>query len=179
MELTDAARGRGIIERWVVLAEQRLDHLTELFETGRWRRYFDEVAFLDNIQEAKLAVETWRGLLNREGTKDNLPIDLSWLGRRSTLPRRRVSFLEQNPDDLAASPVLISMAQPEPHAMSPVASIAPAEPQPWQEEPVLESLEETREDKSFQDDSHQQDSWRHALDPDRLLQRYPFLRNAF
>lgn len=33
-----------------------------MFETGRWRRYHTEIAFLENIQEAKLAVQTWRAL---------------------------------------------------------------------------------------------------------------------
>ena len=43
---TDLARGRDIVARWCDLAEQRLEHLTELFESGRWRRYHSEVAFL-------------------------------------------------------------------------------------------------------------------------------------
>lgn len=33
-----------------------------MFETGRWRRYHSEIAFLENIQEAKRAVQTWRAL---------------------------------------------------------------------------------------------------------------------
>ena len=35
-----------------------------MFETGRWRRYHSELAFLENIQEAKRAVQTWRALAN-------------------------------------------------------------------------------------------------------------------
>jgi uncharacterized repeat protein (TIGR03809 family) len=54
------ASGRDIAERWRALAEQRLEHLTEMFETGRWRRYHSELAFLENIQEAKRAVQAWR-----------------------------------------------------------------------------------------------------------------------
>ena len=84
----DVARGRDIVGRWCTLAEQRLDHLTELFETGRWRRYYDERAFLENIQEAKAAVELWRNLLTREASRDQSAIDISWLGRiRPALPR--------------------------------------------------------------------------------------------
>nr|WP_259226141.1 TIGR03809 family protein [Bradyrhizobium japonicum] len=56
------ARGRDIAARWCALAEQRLEHLSEMFETGRWRRYHSEIAFLENIQEAKRAVQTWRAL---------------------------------------------------------------------------------------------------------------------
>jgi|SRR5271154_3760112 len=84
----DAAKGREIVARWCNLAEQRLKYLTELFDTGRWRRFFGEEAFLENIREAKVAVETWRDLLSREASRDNRAIDLSWLGRGQTrLPR--------------------------------------------------------------------------------------------
>ncbi|RXH01912.1 TIGR03809 family protein [Bradyrhizobium zhanjiangense] len=58
----DGAVSRDIAARWCVLAEQRLQHLSEMFETGRWRRYHSEIAFLENIQEAKRAVQTWRAL---------------------------------------------------------------------------------------------------------------------
>jgi uncharacterized repeat protein (TIGR03809 family) len=77
----DVARGRDIVARWCALAEQRLEYLTELFETGRWRRFHSEVAFLENIREAKSAVEIWRDLLSREASLDNSAIDMSWLGR--------------------------------------------------------------------------------------------------
>jgi uncharacterized repeat protein (TIGR03809 family) len=82
----DVARGRNIIARWCNLAEQRLEHLTELFESGRWRRYHTELDFLENIQEAKAAVETWRDLLSREASLENTAIDMAWLGRRRTTP---------------------------------------------------------------------------------------------
>jgi uncharacterized repeat protein (TIGR03809 family) len=82
----DVARGRDIFVRWQTLAERRLDYLTMLFETGRWRRYHGERAFLENIQEAKIAVETWRDLATREASRNNSAVDISWLGRgRATL----------------------------------------------------------------------------------------------
>ena len=84
----DVARGRDVVARWCTLAERRLEYLTELFETGRWRRFHSERDFLENIQEAKAAVETWRDLLSREASRDNTAIDVSWLGRaRTALPR--------------------------------------------------------------------------------------------
>jgi hypothetical protein len=84
----DVARGREIVARWCNLAERRLDYLTELFETGRWRRFYGEHAFLENIRDAKAAVEAWRDLVAREGSRDNRAIDLSWLGRgRTALPQ--------------------------------------------------------------------------------------------
>ena len=53
----------GIGERWRALAERRLNHLVRMFETGRWRWYHrSEAAFLEDIKEARDAVEMWRAL---------------------------------------------------------------------------------------------------------------------
>jgi uncharacterized repeat protein (TIGR03809 family) len=52
-----------IIKDWKVLAEKRLAHLSELSETGRWRRYHTEAAFLENLREAESVVKTWRALV--------------------------------------------------------------------------------------------------------------------
>ena len=82
---TDVTKGREVVARWCALAEQRLKYLTELFDSGRWRRFHSEEAFLENIREAKTAVETWRDLLSREASRDNRAIDLSWLGRSGTV----------------------------------------------------------------------------------------------
>src|SRR3981189_1871196 len=88
----DVVRGRDVIARWCALAERRLEHLTELFDTGRWRRYHSELAFLENIQEAKSAVEIWRGLSTAGVSRDRSAIDMSLpriavsLSRGETLP---------------------------------------------------------------------------------------------
>lgn len=82
----DVAKGRAIVARWCNLAERRLEYLTELFETGRWRRFHSEQGFLENIREAKAAVETWRDLLSREASRDNRAIDLSWIAGGRTAP---------------------------------------------------------------------------------------------
>jgi hypothetical protein len=71
----DTAGKVDLALRWCALAEQRLEYLTRLFESERWRRYYSELAFLQNIQEAKSAVETWRslsagGVSPRAGTGD-------------------------------------------------------------------------------------------------------------
>jgi hypothetical protein len=61
----DVAVRRDLAARWCALAEKRLQHLIELFESGRWRRYHSERAFFENVQEAKRAVERWRALAGR------------------------------------------------------------------------------------------------------------------
>ncbi len=58
----DVALQRDLVARWCTLAEQRLEYLTELFKDGRWRRYYSDAAFLENIREAKTMVALWRDL---------------------------------------------------------------------------------------------------------------------
>jgi uncharacterized repeat protein (TIGR03809 family) len=151
------ARGRDIVARWCDLAEQRLEYLTELFETGRWRRFHSELAFLENIQEAKSAVEIWRDLAMREASRDNSAVDISWLGRsRGSLPRgerlrqahRRQPQTVESVDEPAASEVLVAAATE--HVSSDDAPSAPA----------MSNVPEL------------------MMDVDVIGQRYPLLRNA-
>lgn len=65
----DLAKQLEIVSRWRILAEQRLEHLNELFESGRWRRYHTEQAFVDNIRDAKRAVEAWQKLAPLTGNR--------------------------------------------------------------------------------------------------------------
>jgi uncharacterized repeat protein (TIGR03809 family) len=151
------ARGRDVVARWCDLAEQRLEYLTELFETGRWRRYHSEVAFLENIQEAKSAVETWRSLLTREASSDNSATDMSWLGRIGTPPR--AEKLRDQPErrpravEIIVEPLDVSMSA---EAELVVADEAPSAPA--MDTPTLEVGYE--------------------LSLDAIAQRYPLLRNA-
>jgi uncharacterized repeat protein (TIGR03809 family) len=100
---SEVALRRDLLARWCTLAEQRLQHLTDLFETGRWRRYYGERAFLENIKEAKKAVETWRALSGHPlACKDDAP-DLRRhehrpkVFRGASPPRVETSFAETDP----------------------------------------------------------------------------------
>jgi uncharacterized repeat protein (TIGR03809 family) len=161
----DVARGRDIVARWCNLAEQRLEHLTELFETGRWRRYHSEQEFLENIQEAKAAVEIWRNLEVREASLGNTAIDLSWLGReRSNLP----------PNAYMPAPI---------HRLQPLPAQIPAEPQARNiPDDVLVALESvlaaSAEAPSVPDAPDLDDLPSPPLDLDVIQERYPLLRNA-
>ena len=55
-------RGQSVVARWRTLAERRLNHLIELYESGRWKLYYKEPDFLKTIQEARLALQTWEQL---------------------------------------------------------------------------------------------------------------------
>ena len=154
----DTARGREIVARFCSLAEQRLEYLTELFETGRWRRFHSELAFLENIREAKSAVEIWRGLSSREASRDNSAVDMSWLGRTGPPLRDRALEPVHRPQPRPAE----IAAEPAPSAVSIVPATddlgpgdAPAAPKAEDEAPEL-----TREIAAA------------------VAERYPQLRNA-
>ena len=51
-----------------MLAERRLEHMTQLYDTGRWRRYFGEEQFLDIVRDARACVEVWRKLAPQKAT---------------------------------------------------------------------------------------------------------------
>ena len=152
---TDLARGRDIVARWCVLAEQRLEYLTELFETGRWRRFHSEASFLENIREAKAAVETWRDLMAREASLDNSRIDISWLGRTGVI----------SPPCSDA----VRSFQPPPAEIAPPLYVAPiaAEPEPVADEaPVAPEVDRLEQTVAL------------TLDIVAMQERYPLLRNT-
>lgn len=167
--------GREIIERWRALAERRLDYLTDLFESGRWRRFHTEADFLDNIREAKAAAETWRGLAAAEATR-NSP---SWLDRPGSAPAYHGTVLYEEPRPRALQPAEVRNA--------PLVARAPSPP--LQPEAIAASaVEPTREaqialaplatavaaDRASDADT----DWQQLLEPLVLLERYPILRNA-
>jgi uncharacterized repeat protein (TIGR03809 family) len=94
------------VSRWRKLAEQRLEHLTELFVSGRWRRYFDEPDFLEIVRQAKDAVAAWRHL---DAPQLATPMP----------PRTALSFVAQRAkdetaaaSDRASEPPLIGLLAP-------------------------------------------------------------------
>jgi uncharacterized repeat protein (TIGR03809 family) len=111
---TDVARGRDLLACWRELAEKRLEYLTEMFDTGRWRRYYSEFVFLENIKEAKLAVETWRALSTPDPTRNSV-IVVSW-----SAPDRAMQFHKTSPraEPSAAEPLDILVAAEIPAAES-------------------------------------------------------------
>jgi uncharacterized repeat protein (TIGR03809 family) len=182
----DVARGRNIVARWCNLAERRLEHLTELFESGRWRRYHSEREFLENIQEAKVAVETWRDLLSREAALDNTAIDLSWLGRRRTTP---LPLTPLPRDQGLRQPIVQRQPKPAPVvaaavAAAPIVAVPIIASPPPREVPadVLVALESqlmvADEARSAPDGLGLDDMQFPALDLDAMKERYPLLRNA-
>jgi uncharacterized repeat protein (TIGR03809 family) len=151
----DVAKGREIVARWCNLAEKRLEYLTELFDTGRWRRFHSEEAFLENIREARSAVDAWSELLSREATRDNRPIDLSWLGRARTA-------MPQNEYQRAAVP------------LRQVADVPLAPPQQ-----ISVLVEEDVKSDVFSVEALQDEAFAAVVDLATIAARYPILRNTF
>jgi len=159
---TDVARGQEIVARWCNLAEQRLEHLNELFETGRWRRYHSEQAFLENIREARAAVDIWRELLTREASLDNSPVDLSWLGRgKSKLPPPDLSPVSQRRSETA------TLAEA---AMTAVAAAMETAAEVLEQPPVVADAPPLEKPPPVMPPP--------VLDLDTIQRRYPLLRNA-
>jgi uncharacterized repeat protein (TIGR03809 family) len=189
----DVARAQEILDRWCALAEERLDHLTELFETGRWRRYHSESSFMENIQEAKSAVETWRKLATREAALDNSAIDISWLNGSKPVPPRRNPLagyhvpppprrVQARVEPVAEAPIVPEMGDsilervPEPGALVYV----PEQPAPA----AMMSEQVTAQQTNSKDAAVEapappiDNNWQQALDLAAMQDRYPLLRNA-
>jgi uncharacterized repeat protein (TIGR03809 family) len=157
----DVARGRDVVARWCALAEQRLEYLTELFETGRWRRFHSELAFLENIQEAKAAVETWRDLLSHENARGNRAAELSWVNRARTAPWHTESLRDPAPR-FAPEPPPLEVSIAPLHILSDEAPSAPdSEAFDSTLDPALEEAAAAL-----------------TLDLAAMHERYPLLRNA-
>lgn len=159
--LGDVARGRDTVARWCNLAEKRLEHLTDMFETGRWRRFHTEQAFLENIREAKAAVETWRDLMARDAAPDHLDLTGKHL---MAAPR------EEIPEQ-----AIVLTSEPEPLLV---------EFEPMREIPhdVLAALESHLLDSEAMpevaDAPDLDDMVLPPLDLDSIQRRYPLLHNA-
>ncbi|MET4255752.1 putative repeat protein (TIGR03809 family) [Bradyrhizobium sp. S3.12.5] len=139
-----AAGSRELAARWCALAEQRLEHLSEMFETGRWRRYHSELAFLENIQEAKRAVQTWRALANGGDVAAAAASVTSAFGwSPATMPR---VFPREQAQTLQPQSLQLQALQPkalQPKAVQPKAlHIAPETAVPVRLEPELDVLAE-------------------------------------
>lgn len=158
---TDLELGRAIVERWRALAEQRLDYLIALQESGRWQRFHSEPDFLDNLREAEAAVETWRVLASREASLDNRPIDFAWLGQGAVPLAQRDSVRR---DDRAMAVAQIQSRQiPSPPIPSPQIPSPPVAP--MVEVPSIA-------------DAVPLPSQAVTLDLATMQDRYPLLRNA-
>lgn len=61
----------SIARRWLALIERRQEHFLDLCDSGRWRHYFTEAEFLDEMRKVLRVRGQWAALagmpLDREG----------------------------------------------------------------------------------------------------------------
>jgi uncharacterized repeat protein (TIGR03809 family) len=166
---TDEAPRREVIARWCTLAEQRLNYLTEMFESGRWRRFYTEAAFLENIKEAKFAVDTWRSLSNPRQPTPVTP-ELA----------QGVAAVEFALSESAIpAPVQIAASDPVPIVPEPFELVSEDEDAAEEAEPVLVQASSSSEPIIDMLALEQAlDSPEAAFDMTAIEQRYPLLRNA-
>jgi len=161
----DAAYGRDIMLRWCALAEQRLRYLAELFETGRWRRLYSERAFLENVREAKRAVEVWR--------------DLSTKGARSAVwTERPVPAAAPLPDNVppqTVQPKSVQIAASVPLAILEALS----NPLTPQAEPGPQAELVQQDEKHPKPPAATAPVVDFTPDRDSIKERYPLLRTTF
>jgi len=67
--LPSVVRARASIARaalkWTELAERRREHYIELYESGRWRHYHTDHAFLAQLRQAFATAENWARIAHR------------------------------------------------------------------------------------------------------------------
>jgi uncharacterized repeat protein (TIGR03809 family) len=51
-----------IVGKWHELAERRRAHFVELYESGRWKRYYGENEFVAQMRDVVQLAETWARL---------------------------------------------------------------------------------------------------------------------
>ncbi len=72
----NADQGRSVVARWRMLAERRLNHLVELYESGRWKLYHSEAEFLSMVKEARAALKAWETLAPPDAVRDK-PVEIA------------------------------------------------------------------------------------------------------
>ncbi len=60
-----AARLNVITRQWHALAERRLAYFTELYRSGRWRRYYAQEHFALRMLDVIKAAKAWNDLAER------------------------------------------------------------------------------------------------------------------
>jgi uncharacterized repeat protein (TIGR03809 family) len=53
--------------KWRALAERRRAHLVELYDSGRWQRYFSETQLIESMREAIRQSERWAEIAPHPG----------------------------------------------------------------------------------------------------------------
>ena len=75
--MSESQYGRydGIARRWLALIERRQENFLDLCDTGRWRHYYTEPQFLDEMRKVLRIREQWAALAGVQLTDGATPLD--------------------------------------------------------------------------------------------------------
>jgi len=62
MSAPQEGRYDSIASRWLALVERRQQHFVELSETGRWRHYYTQTEFLDEMRKVVRLRDQWAAI---------------------------------------------------------------------------------------------------------------------
>jgi uncharacterized repeat protein (TIGR03809 family) len=62
-----------IAKRWHALAERRRVHFADLYDSGRWRKYYREQNFLSQMRETARMADAWDRVARVNGTMPAKP----------------------------------------------------------------------------------------------------------
>lgn len=126
-KLSAADSGRSVVVRWRMLAERRLKYLIELYESGRWKLYYNEPEFLKIVREAHAALKAWETLAPPEPGRDrSVEVEAVRPVERPAVEPRSVSTppmvaVPTNAASVAAMPMTAPL-MPRPLAAQPLAT---------------------------------------------------------
>jgi uncharacterized repeat protein (TIGR03809 family) len=74
--MSDSLQIPGTIEiakKWHALAERRRAHFADLYDSGRWRKYYREQSFLSQMRETARMADAWDRVARVNGTSPVKP----------------------------------------------------------------------------------------------------------
>lgn len=91
----------SIARRWLALIERRQENFLDLCDTGRWRHYYTEAKFLDEMRKLLRVREQWAALAGTSLADNALPPEEDLLPDEAWLPGADL-VLQSPPAGLAA-----------------------------------------------------------------------------
>jgi hypothetical protein len=82
-------RTEDIARRWIALAQRRRDHLEELHQSGRWRKYYTEQSLLALKRETEKTIRGWAVLIEPDAERVLLPVDTVKLSVADDAPAQK------------------------------------------------------------------------------------------
>ncbi len=72
MSEPQSGRYDNIARRWLALIERRQEHFLDLCDSGRWRHYFTEAEFLDEMRKVLRVRDQWAAIAGMPLTGEDL-----------------------------------------------------------------------------------------------------------